>query len=77
MLGIAAALGLLTAGCHGYPRGVVGVTGGAPTGGFLVGEELGWRAPRPVEDSTVGWNHIVMAQARVELDLALASEGAR
>jgi hypothetical protein len=61
MLRIAAALGLLTIGCYGYPRGV----------------ELAWRATRPVEDSPVGWNHVVMAQARVGLDIAFAVEGAR
>jgi hypothetical protein len=64
MLRIAAALGLLTIGCYGYPRG-----------GRRV--ELAWRATRAVEDSPVGWNHIVMAQARVGLDIAFASESAR
>ena len=61
MLPIAVALGLLTLGCHGYPRG----------------GRRAWRATRPVEDSPVGWNHVIRAQARVGLDTAFASEGAR
>jgi hypothetical protein len=77
MLGIAAALGLQTPGCHGYPRGVVGVTGSARVGGFLVGGERAGCAPRPVEDSTGGWSDSGMAQGRVGLDIARASEGAR
>jgi len=70
MLRIAPALGLLTI-------GVAGVTGSAWAGSFLVGVELAWRWTRPVEDSPAGWNHIVIAQAQVGLDIAFASGGAR
>jgi hypothetical protein len=61
---------------HAYDHvawgGVLGIDGSARLGSVLVGLELAWRATRPVEDSPVGWNHMVMAQARVGLDIALA-----
>jgi hypothetical protein len=61
---------------HAYDHvawgGVLGIDGSARLGSLLVGIELAWRATRPVEDSPVGWNHMVMAQARIGLDIALA-----
>jgi hypothetical protein len=70
MIRIAPALGLLTI-------GVAGVTGSVWAGSFLVGVDLARRATRPVEDSPAGWNRVVIAQARVGLDIAFASGGAR
>jgi len=60
MLRLAVVLGLVTIGCDGRPGG----------GRFLVGVALAWRATSAGEDSPVGWNPMVVAQARVGLDHA-------
>ena len=61
---------------HAYDHvawgGVLGIDGSMRMGSILVGLELAWRVTRPVEDSPVGWNQMVMAQARVGFDFAVA-----
>ena len=63
---------------HAYDHvawgGVVGLGASARAGSILVGAELAWRATRPLDASPVGWNHQVMAELRIGLDLAFSNQ---
>jgi hypothetical protein len=62
---------------HAYDQvawgGVLGLGASARAGSLLLGLDLAWRATRPFDSSPVGWNHTVMAQLRLGLDIAFAN----